>query len=248
MASVFSSFSVSAIVLLDLQQVADAVDHASRLRRVLDLDRLADPAQAQRAQRLALGVVCAVLGLGLRDLHQELSSDGAPSPSGTSAMASEVVSGGAGDGSSGPVASAAASTASSRGSSASALIVSDACSRPDRPSTSSIDRPRSSATSSGRRRLCRPATVALTRLIGFWEPSDLLRMSWIPASSSTARTPPPAITPVPGEAGLSITRPEPKMPVVWWVIVEPCLGTLKRFFLARSTPFWIASGTSLALP
>src|SRR4051812_28538849 len=112
MASVFSSFSVSAIVLLDLQQVADAVDHASRLRRVLDLDRLADPAQAQRAQRLALGVVCAVLGLGLRDLHQELSSDGAPSPSGTSAMASEVVSGGAGDGSSGPVASAAASTAS----------------------------------------------------------------------------------------------------------------------------------------
>ena len=34
----------------------------------------------------------------------------------------------------------------------------------------------------------------------------------------------------------------------WWVIVSPCLGTLKRFFLARSTPFWIASGTSLALP
>ena len=73
-------------------------------------------------------------------------------------------------------------------------------------------------------------------------------MSWIPASSSTARTPPPAITPVPGEAGLSRTRPAPKMPVVWWVIVLPCLGTRKRSFLARSTPFWIASGTSLALP
>ena len=70
----------------------------------------------------------------------------------------------------------------------------------------------------------------------------------MPASSSTARTPPPAMTPVPGEAGLSSTRPEPKTPVVWWVIVEPCLGTRKRFFFARSTPFWIASGTSLALP
>ncbi len=29
----------------------------------------------------------------------------------------------------------------------------------------------------------------------------------MPASSSTARTPPPAITPVPGEAGFSSTRP-----------------------------------------
>ena len=73
-------------------------------------------------------------------------------------------------------------------------------------------------------------------------------MSWIPASSSTARTPPPAMTPVPGEAGLRNTRPEPNTPVVWCVIVWPCLGTRKRFFLARSTPFWMATGTSLALP
>src|SRR3954452_10694707 len=85
---------------------------------------------------------------------------------------------------------------------------------PDRPRTLSTDRPRSAAISSGLRRSCRPAMVALTRLIGFCEPSDLDRMSWIPASSSTARTPPPAITPVPGEAGLRNTRPEPKMPVV----------------------------------
>ena len=56
--------------------------------------------------------------------------------------------------------------------------------------------------------------VALTRLMGFWEPSDFERMSWMPASSSTARTPPPAMTPVPGEAGLRKTRPEPKIPVV----------------------------------
>jgi len=31
-------------------------------------------------------------------------------------------------------------------------------------------------------------------------------------------------------------------------MVSPCLGTLNRFFFARSTPFWIATGTSLALP
>src|SRR5215217_2516202 len=79
----------------------------------------------------------------------------------------------------------------------------------DRPSTALTDRPRSCAISSGLRRSCRPAIVALTRLIGFCEPSDFDRMSWIPASSSTARTPPPAITPVPGEAGLRNTRPEP---------------------------------------
>ena len=33
----------------------------------------------------------------------------------------------------------------------------------------------------------------------------------MPASSSTARTPPPAITPVPGDAGLRKTRPEPNI-------------------------------------
>src|SRR5690348_940260 len=96
---------------------------------------------------------------------------------------------------------------------------------PPRPSTRSTLRPRSAATSSGRRSSWSPVIVALTRLIGFWEPSDFERMSWIPASSSTARTPPPAITPVPGAAGLSSTRPEPNTPVVMWVIVDPCLGT-----------------------
>ena len=36
--------------------------------------------------------------------------------------------------------------------------------------------------------------------------------------------------------------------MISWVIVAPCIGTLKRFLRARSTPFWIATGTSLALP
>ena len=91
-------------------------------------------------------------------------------------------------------------------------------------------------------------TVAFTRLIGFWLPSDFESTSWMPASSSTARTPPPAITPVPSEAGLRKTLPAPKIPVTSCGIVVLYIGTLKRFFLARSTPFWIASGTSFALP
>src|SRR5215213_898836 len=116
------------------------------------------------------------------------------------------------------------------------------------PSTSRTVRPRSSATWSGLRRPWRAATVAFTRLIGFWLPSDFESTSWMPASSSTARTPPPAITPVPAEAGFRSTREAECTPIVSCVMVAPCIGTLKRFLRARSTPFWIATGTSLALP
>src|SRR4051812_42060795 len=208
----------SVFSVIDPHQVTDAVHHAAGLRRVLDLDRLADAAQPERTQRVELRLVRAVLALDLRHLHD----------AGASSAASAV-----------PFDSPPTGAPSS---------VSVAARSPPRPSTWLIDRPRSSATSSGVRRDCRPATVALTRLIGFCEPSDLLRMSWIPASSSTARTPPPAMTPVPSEAGLRNTLPEPNSPVTVWVIVEPCFGTRNRFFFARSTPFWIASGTSLALP
>src|SRR5690348_5550938 len=92
--------SSSAIVFLDGDQVADAMEHAAGLRRVLHLDRVADAVKPERAQRLALGVVRAVLGLGLGDLHSEVAS---------SDTASLTVSAGSGEGSSGPVASAAAS-------------------------------------------------------------------------------------------------------------------------------------------
>ena len=44
-------------------------------------------------------------------------------------------------------------------------------------------------------------SAARQRLIGFDVPSDFASTSLIPASSSTARTPAPAMTPVPGEAG-----------------------------------------------
>ena len=49
-------------------------------------------------------------------------------------------------------------------------------------------------------------------------------MSRIPPSSSTARTPPPAMTPVPSLAGRSITRAAPNLPMISCVIVVPCCG------------------------
>src|SRR5450759_83438 len=115
-------------------------------------------------------------------------------------------------------------------------------------STSAIDLPRMRATSSGRRRLLSAFTVALAMLIGLVVPRLLARMSWIPASSSTARTPPPAMTPVPSLAGLSITRAASNSPIVPCVIVVLCLGTVKMFFLASSAALVIASGTSRAFP
>src|SRR5690242_7770686 len=78
--------------------------------------------------------------------------------------------------------------------------------------TSSIDSPRRAATSSGRSSPRSAATVACTTLIALSEPSDLLSTSWIPAHSRTARTGPPAITPVPGEAGRSRTTPAARSP------------------------------------
>ena len=73
-------------------------------------------------------------------------------------------------------------------------------------STSAIDLPRWRATSSGRRSFARPSTVAFAMLIGFVVPRLFASTSRIPASSRTARTPPPAMTPVPSLAGRSTTR------------------------------------------
>ena len=115
-------------------------------------------------------------------------------------------------------------------------------------STSAIVFPRARATSSGRRSDWSALTVAFAMLIGFVVPRLFARMSRIPASSSTARTPPPAMTPVPSLAGRSITRAASNLPITPCVIVVPCFGTVNMFFFASSTAFVIASGTSRALP
>ena len=91
--------------------------------------------------------------------------------------------------------------------------------------------------------------VARATLMWLDEPSDLQSTSWMPASSRMARAAPPAMTPVPGAAGLSSTRPAP-------MLADDRVGdgasrraaTSKRFLRASSVPFWMARGTSLALP
>src|SRR5215210_2233853 len=118
--------------------------------------------------------------------------------------------------------------------------------------------PRSRRTSGARPRRCAIAfgdssassafSVARTTLTGLLLPSDLVSTSLIPAASTTARTPPPAITPVPGAAGFSNTREAPNDVSIGCGIVVPSSGTRISDFLAASTPLRIESGTSLALP
>src|SRR4051794_34270138 len=175
--------------------MAHGMDHAAQRLGVRPLDRLADAAQADRPQRVPLA---AVRPVGRLDLGDDEGAHADVTSSEVSASAAAVSSAGAGR----------SSSTVETGSTTGAFGV------PPRPRTLSTDRPRRAAISSGLRRSWRPAMVALTRLIGFCEPRDLDRMSWMPASSSTARTPPPAITPVPGDAGFRNTRPDPKMPVV----------------------------------
>src|SRR5690606_1486150 len=114
--------------------------------------------------------------------------------------------------------------------------------------TSSSGSPRRAATAAGSSRPCRAATVACTMLMAFDEPSDLVSTSWIPAHSSTARTGPPAITPVPGDAGRRNTTPAAASPWTTWGMVPWMRGTRKKLRFASSTPFEIAAGTSFALP
>ena len=73
--------------------------------------------------------------------------------------------------------------------------------------------------------------VAFAMLIGFVVPRLFASTLRTPASSSTARTPPPAITPVPSEAGRSITRAASNRPRTAWVIVDPCFGTVIEILL-----------------
>src|SRR4051812_34904212 len=114
--------------------------------------------------------------------------------------------------------------------------------------TSSTGRPRRVATASGDSSIFSAATAACTMLIGLDEPRLLESTSWMPAHSSTARTGPPAITPVPALAGLSSTTPPASSPCTGCGIEAAMRGTLKKCFLASSTPLAMAAGTSLALP
>src|SRR5262249_51590207 len=90
--------------------------------------------------------------------------------------------------------------------------------------------------------------VARTMLFGLFDPMHFVSTLASPASSTTARTPPPAMTPVPSDAGLSSTSPAPNRPVTSNGMVPSTSGTSTMSFLAFSMPLRMASGTSFALP
>src|SRR6185369_13672381 len=114
--------------------------------------------------------------------------------------------------------------------------------------SSSTDLPRLLATSLRSRNFESASNVALITLCGFVVPIDFVSTFWIPAEVMTARTAPPAITPVPSGAGFSSTCPEPNLPSETCGIEVCVMFTLIRFFFADSIPLRIACGTSLALP
>src|SRR3954454_5434535 len=148
--------------------MAHGMDHAAQRLGVGLLDRLAEAAQDDRPQRVALTAVRAVGRLDLGDderSHADLPSTEVSAPG---AAVSPVT-----EGASSPLVEATG------GSTTGGL--------PPRPRTLSTDRPRRGAISSGLRRSWRPAIVALTRLIGFCEPRDFDRMSWMAASPRNAR-------------------------------------------------------------
>src|SRR5262249_10340341 len=106
----------------------------------------------------------------------------------------------------------------------------------------------SRATSKGFFIFNKPSKAARTTLCGLVDPRTFVRTSRTPAACIPARTAPPAITPVPCEAGFISTRPDPKRPINSCGNVFSISGTRIRFFFAASTPFLIAKGTSRALP
>src|SRR2546426_157255 len=108
--------------------------------------------------------------------------------------------------------------------------------------------PRSLATRRAVVRCCSASNVARTMLCGLVEPRLLVRMSRTPAHSSTARTGPPAMTPVPDAAGFRSTRPAPWCPMISCGIVVPASGTSTMRRRAASTALRTASLTSFALP
>src|SRR5438270_1065428 len=108
--------------------------------------------------------------------------------------------------------------------------------------------PRSSATCWAVFNCWSAASVARTVLMGLLVPCDLVRMSFMPADSMTARIAPPEMTPVPGAAGLSMILADPHLSRTSCGMVVPTIGTVIMLRFATSIPLRIASVTSRALP
>src|SRR5262252_5596543 len=108
--------------------------------------------------------------------------------------------------------------------------------------------PRISATAAFSRSDSSATIVAFTTLCGFRRPIDFVSTFGTPQAVMTARTAPPAITPVPAGAGFSSTWLDAYSPNTWCGIVVSSTWTLRNPFFAASMPLRMADGTSFALP
>src|SRR5690348_3378879 len=108
--------------------------------------------------------------------------------------------------------------------------------------------PRFAAISAGELIASSALIVARTTLYGFVGPWHFARMLVTPTTSNTARIAPPAITPVPSDAGCICTRVEPCRPSTAWCSVPFLRRTFTILRRACSIAFCTATGTSFALP
>src|ERR1700674_3882992 len=116
------------------------------------------------------------------------------------------------------------------------------------PKISSMVLPRLAATSEGRVISSNPFNVARTTLYGLVEPWHFASTLVTPITSNTARIGPPAIIPVPSEAGCMKTLAAPCRPMTVWCKLPFFNDTLTILRRAWSMAFCTATGTSLALP
>src|SRR3954452_22091491 len=137
--------SVVSSAIGDLHEMADAVQHAARLLVVLDLDRVADAAQAERAQRVELALVRAVARLDLRHLHSGFSSAAGASGSAAAAGSAGFSGSASALGSAAGVSASSSASGSGSGSASAPLTDSPPSGWVVRPSTALTERPRNSA-------------------------------------------------------------------------------------------------------
>ena len=97
--------------------------------------------------------------------------------------------------------------------------------------------------------IARSASSAARPLLSGLEPASILAFTFLyPASSSTARTAPPAVMPEPASAGRIITLHDPLPCTVslCGTLSTAVMGTSESVFLASVTAFWTATTTSFA--
>ena len=94
----------------------------------------------------------------------------------------------------------------------------------------------------------RPLSAAFAAFTGFELRLTLVKMSFIPATSTTALTAPPAITPVPGDAGINNTSDAQNLVFTTCGMVSFCRFIDTMLCCACVDAFLTASGTDSDFP